>query len=126
MVAKRILVVDDSETVRGVIRFSLEALTNFQVCAEAGDGTEAIRKAQESSPDLILLDLAMPGLNGADTASILKKLLPQVPIVLFTMYSEGIGRSVAAAAGIDAVVSKHEGVGQMVRCVKTFLQDDPV
>ena len=73
---KSILIVDDSETVRQVVRTFLES-KGFQVCGEAADGSQAIERAMELTPDLILLDVAMPGMNGVEAASVLKGRLPK-------------------------------------------------
>lgn len=76
---KKILIVDDSEAVRAAVRFRLESQDGLQVCGEAVDGTDAIEKTKLLQPDLILLDLNMPRMNGAAAASILKKLHPPSP-----------------------------------------------
>lgn len=122
---KQILIADDGATVRRVIRDFLEKRTTFAVCGEAVDGLDAIQKAKELKPDLILLDLAMPRMNGAEAASILHNLMPKVPIVLFTMYDEGIGKSLTTSYGISAVVSKPDGMGNLVSCVESLLASQP-
>jgi DNA-binding NarL/FixJ family response regulator len=118
---KRILVVDDSDTVRRVIRLFLESHTGLEVCGEAGDGVDGIEKAKELRPDLVLLDLAMPRMNGAEAASVLKGLMPDVPLILFTMYSESVGKSVMSAVGVSAVLSKPDGLGRLVECIQGLL-----
>lgn len=119
--AKQILIADDGNTARRVIRALLETRTGFQVCGEAVDGLDAIEKAKTLRPDLIVLDLAMPRMNGVEAASILRNLMPQVPIVLFTMYDECIGKSLSSAVGISAVVSKPDGMGSLIHCVQNLL-----
>ena len=119
---KSILIVDDSATVRDVIRFFLESQQDLCVCGEAVDGVDAIEKAKALKPDLILLDLAMPRMNGVEAASVLKGLMPQVPIILFTMYNEALGRSLASAAGVSMVVSKPDGMSKLVECVQSVLR----
>jgi DNA-binding NarL/FixJ family response regulator len=102
-----ILIVDDSDAVRSVVRIFLERDPAFIVCGEAANGTEAIQKAQELQPDLILLDMKLPGMNGIETANALKSLLPKAKLVLFSAYIESLGgRTWAAAAGVDLVVPK--------------------
>jgi DNA-binding NarL/FixJ family response regulator len=118
---KRILIVDDSDTVRKLIRLFLESHAGLEVCGEAGDGVDGIEKAKELKPDLVLLDLAMPRMNGAEAASVLKGQMPDVPIVLFTMYSESVGKSVMSAVGVNAVLSKPDGLGQLVECIQGLL-----
>jgi DNA-binding NarL/FixJ family response regulator len=64
----------------------------------------------------------MPGLNGVETASILKGLMPEVRIVGFTLYAEALGKSLASTVGIDAVIAKSAGIGKVVECVQTLLK----
>ena len=118
--AKCILVADDNDIVRTVIRFFLET-KGFEVCGEAADGVDAIEKAQQLKPDLIVLDVAMPRMNGVEAASVLKRTMPDVPIIWFTMYQEQVGHSLTAAVGVDAVLSKPDGVGGLVECVQGLL-----
>jgi DNA-binding NarL/FixJ family response regulator len=115
-----ILVADDSRNVRRVIHnYLIER--NFNVCGEAVDGQDAIEKAQELKPDLILLDLAMPRTNGIAAASVLKDMMPSVPIILFTMYSEALSKRFTSLHEVDAVVDKAEGMGKLVECVQSLL-----
>jgi DNA-binding NarL/FixJ family response regulator len=118
---KRILIVDDSATIRTLIRAFLESRTGFEVCGEATDGVDAIEKAKTLKPDLIILDLAMPRMNGAEAASILKGMMPDVPIILFSMYHETLGKSLASAIRVDVVLSKPDGMGRMVEHVQSLL-----
>jgi DNA-binding NarL/FixJ family response regulator len=119
---KRILVVDDLAQVRKLIRDLLEAETEFRVCGEATDGHDAIDKAQNLKPDLIILDVSMPRMSGIDAAPKLKKLLPQTPIILFTFH-EGLMRGFdAREIGVDAVVAKDRGMPLLKESVKALLQ----
>jgi two-component system chemotaxis response regulator CheY len=118
--AKCILIADDNDIVRTIIRFFLET-KGFEVCGEATDGVDAIEKASQLKPDLIVLDVAMPRMNGVEAASVLKGLMPDVPIVWFTMYKELVGSSLTAAVGVDAVLSKPDGVAGLVECVQGLL-----
>jgi CheY-like chemotaxis protein len=118
--AGRILIVDDSEAVRDVIRTFLEK-TGFLVCGEAADGLEALAKANELKPDLIVLDLSMPGMSGAEAASALRKARPTVPIVILTMYGDVLGQAMAAGLGVNAVVAKADGMVQLVNCIQKVL-----
>jgi CheY-like chemotaxis protein len=105
-VTKYILLVDDNEVVRIATRHFLESQPGFLVCAEAVDGIEALEKARELSPDLIILDLAMPRMNGLQTARALRATMQTVPIILFTWYADAIQPRDAADAGVSAVISK--------------------
>jgi CheY-like chemotaxis protein len=105
--AQAILLVDDSATIRRVTREYIENNTEFEVCGEAFDGQDALDKARELAPDLIIMDLAMPRMNGMQAAKILRT-TTNVPIILFTMYASEIRTADALAAGVNAVVSKIE------------------
>jgi DNA-binding NarL/FixJ family response regulator len=118
--APRILVIDDGESVRDIIRIFLER-DGFEVCGEAADGFEAIEQANKLKPDLIVLDLAMPRMNGADAASILSKTMPAVPIVLLTLYQNALGPALASIIGVRAVLDKTDGMDKLVACVRSLL-----
>ena len=117
---KQILVVDDSKAVRDAIRFLLRSQPELAICGEAQDGVGAIEKAQKLRPDLILLDLAMPNLNGAIAASILKRTLPGTPIILFTMYEQAVD-ALASAIGVDIVLSKPDGLDHLVEMISGLI-----
>ena len=118
---KRILIADDSSIVRRILSMFLQTRKNVEVCGEAANGTETIEKAKLLRPDLVLLDLAMPEMNGAEVASILKKVMPDVHIIIFTMYSENIGRSLTSTIGVDMVLSKPDGMTSLMKAVEAVL-----
>jgi NarL family two-component system response regulator LiaR len=99
----------------------LEKRTKLTVCGEAANGREAVEKTLALKPDLVLLDLLMPELNGAEVASIIKKSDPDIRIILFTIYGETIGRSLTSAIGVDAVLSKPDGMTALVKTVEEVL-----
>src|SRR5438445_5152755 len=96
---RRILVIDDGDSVRDVIRIFLEH-AGFEVCGEAGDGMEAIEQARKLKPDLIVLDLAMPRMNGAEAATVLSQTMPDIPIVLLTLYQNVLGSALTSAVTV--------------------------
>lgn len=81
----RVLVVDDHTVVREGIRLVLEAQTDMQVIGEASEGREAVAKVQQLKPDVVLLDLAMPGLGGLDATRLIKAQHPEVQVLILTM-----------------------------------------
>jgi DNA-binding NarL/FixJ family response regulator len=120
--SKRILIVDDLPQMRKLMRAYLEEETEFRVCGEAIDGFDAINKAQELNPDLIILDASMPRMNGIEAAPKLKELLPETPIILFTFH-EGLMRGFdACEVGVDAVVTKASGMFPLKESVKALLE----
>jgi DNA-binding NarL/FixJ family response regulator len=120
----RILVIDDGDSVRDIIRVFLER-DGFEVCGEAADGVEAIEQAKKLKPDLIVMDLAMPRMNGAEAASILSKTMPDVPIVLLTLYQNVLGTALASAVGVKAIIDKTDGMDKLVACVHSLLKIEP-
>jgi DNA-binding NarL/FixJ family response regulator len=75
----------------------------FEVCGEAADGVEAIEQAKKLKPDLIVLDLAMPRMNGAEAASVLSTTMLEIPVVLLTLYRNVLGTALASAVGAMGV-----------------------
>jgi DNA-binding NarL/FixJ family response regulator len=118
---KRILIADDSDVVRRAV-YSCLIRGEFEVCGEAVDGEDAIEKARALKPDLILLDVAMPRTNGIVAASVLKHMMPNVLIVLFTMYSEAVARTFSRQElAFDAVIAKADGMTRLTQCVQDLL-----
>jgi two-component system, NarL family, response regulator NreC len=82
----RILIADDHDAVRRGVRSVLPSRSNIEVCGEASNGNEAIQKALELKPDLIILELTMPVMGGFAAASELRRLLPDMPILFYSMH----------------------------------------
>lgn len=120
---RTILIADDSAMVRTIIRQAIERDTDFVVCGEAADGTQAVSKAKELSPDLIILDVVMPGLNGIEVAGILRHALPRIRIVLLTMYAEDFDKSYMSLFRIDAALAKASGLTDLTAVVTRLLAD---
>jgi DNA-binding NarL/FixJ family response regulator len=116
----RILIVDANSRMRRTIRQVVEDSTDLQVCGEGTDGQDAISKAEQLKPDLVILDLTMPKMNGLARA--IKKLLPKVRLVLFSLEENQLVRNAAKAAGISAVASKREGSRSLFQGLRTALQ----
>jgi DNA-binding NarL/FixJ family response regulator len=114
---KRVLIADDNLYVRYVIRTFLHDQDEIEICGEAVDGVEAIEKTRHLKPDLVLLDLSMPSLNGAEVALILKNTAPDVRIIMFTMYSSKLSPSLKSALGVDAILSKPDDMGHLVESI---------
>ncbi len=120
---RNILLVDDSDFERFAIRAAVEGLTHFRVCGEAANGVEAIQKAAELKPDLVVMDLAMPLMNGLEAATLIKNALPRVPIVLLTLYAEQVHGPRSSAFGIATVLSKVDGLAPLLECLDRLLGD---
>lgn len=117
---KTILLVDDSYTERLAIRAALETFTDFRV-VEASNGAEGIKKARELKPNLVLLDLAMPVMNGLVAAMVFKTQMPDVPVVVLSIYAEQVPQRKREALSLRAVLDKTSGLSSMIDCVKKIL-----
>lgn len=103
----RVLVVDDSETMRRLLRSIIDS-RQWTLCGEAEDGSTGVKQFQELKPDLVLIDLALPDMNGIEVAQRMSSLDRSVPLVLFTVLDmEGL-EPAARKAGICQVVSKAQ------------------
>src|SRR5262249_29000018 len=123
-VAHRILIADDQATVRNLLRRELERTGSFEVCGEAVDGADAVAKAENLRPDLIVLDFRMPVLNGLEAASVINKALPAIPIFLFTLFNTPELKTAAATAGIRQVISKEVGIKALLAAIDSAIQRD--
>lgn len=119
---RSILIADDFQHARRAVRELLEG-AGFTVSGEAVDGVDALEKVEQLSPDLLVLDISMPKLNGIEVVAMLKDRLPKIPIVLFTLHAAVV--RMAPPAGIAAVISKSDGADELVACVKRLLAPEP-
>ena len=117
----RILLADDHVMVRQGLRVLLEQ-AGMIVIGEASDGQEALRLAHEHTPDVVVLDIAMPSLNGLETARRLRETLPQTKVILLTMYTEEPYVLEALEAGAVGYVLKTQVVGDIVQAIRDALQ----
>lgn len=117
----RILLADDHGIFRQGVKSLLER-EGFEVVAEAGDGREAVRLAQEMSPDVAILDLAMPLLNGLDAAEEIVKVSPRTRTILLTMYSEDPYIAKALQAGIRGYVLKSQTAGDLTQAIQEVIR----
>jgi DNA-binding NarL/FixJ family response regulator len=105
--AIRVFIVDDYEPIRRFVRATLGNSQNFQVIGEASDGLEAVHKAQELQPDLIVLDIGLPTLNGIEVARRIRKLCPGCRIILLSQEASADLAREAFRLGPWATLSKH-------------------
>jgi DNA-binding NarL/FixJ family response regulator len=123
-VPRKILIVDDSSMMRRALRGWIEQNPNWKVCAEAPNGAVAIEKVKELLPDLVILDLSMPVMNGLEAARHIQEIAPTTPMVMFTMYVNDALTRDAQAAGIQCVVSKTESVvHQLIASIRSLLHE---
>lgn len=119
MIPTRLLVVDDHEIVRMGVRILFADNDRWEICGEAQDGVEAIKKVMELSPDVVILDLAMPTLGGFDTAKRIRRIAPSTKIIFFSIHDTP---TTARLVGADAFVSKSSAAGELARTITHVLE----
>ena len=120
---KSVLLVDDNAAIREALCQLFTSQADFEICGEAKNGQEAIEKARELRPDLIVMDLSMPVMNGIEAARLLKTSMPSVPLVIFSEYSDVFSENEARSAGVSALVSKSEHVSILLGKARALLHD---
>jgi CheY-like chemotaxis protein len=112
-IGKTVLVVDDNAAIRKMLATAFLS-DGFKTCIEAENGKEAIDVAKQNKPDIIVLDLSMPVMNGLQSAPELRKLLPQTPIILFSLYGESLSQTAASKSGISLVLEKTVPLSMLI------------
>jgi DNA-binding NarL/FixJ family response regulator len=115
----RILIVDDHEVVRMGIRLLFSNNGPLQVCGEAEDGPDALQKVLELAPDVVILDLTMPGMNGFETAARMREIAPTVKIVFYSIHEIP---ATARISGGDAFISKAAASQELIMTVNRVMQ----
>lgn len=118
----RILLVDDNEPFRRFVASALYKKLNLHVVGEAGDGFEALRQAEALQPDLILLDIGLPGLNGLDVARRMGELVPNARIIFLTQESSADVVSEALSLGALGYVAKVQAGNELLVAVEMVMQ----
>ena len=116
----RVLIVDDHQEVRAAVRSLIAAACGAE-CEEAVNGVDAVAKAAEFEPDLVVLDFSMPEMDGLEAARLLKITMPNVPLFLLTSYHEPQVEAAAYDAGISRVFSKSYNMKSFISLVREVL-----
>jgi len=116
-----ILIADDNEFIRKALFQLFTREADFEVCAQAENGREAIEKAKQFDPDLIVLDLSMPVMNGFEAARELKQLMPAVPFIMFSAFADKVAEEQARQLGISALISKSQNAVRLVSTARDLL-----
>ena len=119
--ARSVLIVDDGPLLRQKMCEILRREGDFDVCGEAGNGQEAIEKAQQLHPDLIIMDLSMRGMNGLEAVHALREALPSTPSIMFSNYSDAFVKKLALSLGVAAVISKSQSISVLLRTARGFV-----
>jgi DNA-binding NarL/FixJ family response regulator len=115
----RVLIADDYEAVRLGLCAILRSV-NIEVCAQAANGEEAVEKSIQLSPDLIILDISMPGIGGVEAARQIRVVLPDVPILFFTMHNTPQLLAIAKSVGAQGFVTKDRMAGTLLEAVNAL------
>lgn len=113
-----ILLVDDDQQFRGLVKRLLEKDTRLRVAGEANDGAEAIELAKRLTPDIILMDLAMPGTNGLEATRRIKGEHPRMKVIIYTQYAEEAYHRAATDSGADSFLSKRTRLTDLLATIR--------
>lgn len=121
----RILIADDHDVVREGVRMLLQSQKHWRICDEAVNGREAVEKAKQHRPDVVVLDFSMPELNGVEATRQIRKALPQTEILILTMHdSEQLARE-ALAAGARGLLMKTDVRRHLAAAVQALAEHKP-
>jgi DNA-binding NarL/FixJ family response regulator len=118
----RLLIVDDHEIFRRGLRALLEPCSEWQICGEAVDGMDAVEQCKNLKPDIVVLDVSMPRLNGLEAARLIRKEKPEPQIVMITQHDSPQIRSAALEAGARAFVTKSAVGSELVSALRNLIQ----
>jgi DNA-binding NarL/FixJ family response regulator len=121
----RILLADDHDVVRRGVRDVIEAHDGWTVCGEAGNGREAVSLAVALAPDVVILDISMPNLNGIEATRMIRRERPETEVLVFTLHEEDRLVRAALLAGARGFVSKADGGSQIVLAVEALSRRKP-
>src|ERR1700733_8807970 len=121
----RLLIVDDHEIFRRGLRALLEPFPEWQICGEAVDGMDAIEQCKLLKPDIIVMDVSMPRLNGLEAARLIRKETPEPQIVMITQHDSPQIRTAALEAGARAFVTKSAVGSELVSALRNLLHTSP-
>src|SRR5258705_1334828 len=112
-----VLIADDHGVVADGLRYLIEAQADMEVVATARDGREAVRETMASNPDVVLMDIAMPELNGTEAAHIIRERCPRTKVIMLSMYSDPVHVCRALQAGASGYVVKKSAAGEVVQAI---------
>lgn len=118
MLMINVLLVDDQESVRRGLRMRLALEEDLQVVGEAADGRKALDLIRELKPDVVIMDLEMPGMDGISATAALHDMTPQVKVVMLSLHDNSFLRDRARIAGATAFVEKREGAGRLLNEIR--------
>ena len=121
MQVRRVLIVDDDMRLRRFVKELFSPEEDLHIIGEAADGQEALRKAKELTPDLVLMDITMPRMNGLDVTRRLKTIMPELTIIILTVHDLGEYREAAMASGASPYVLKKTMMEELIPAIRIAL-----
>ena len=115
----RILIAEDHTTVREGVKLIIESQADMEVCGEASDGREAIELAQKLKPDVLVMDISMPMLNGLKATAKLKRIMPEIKILTLTRHTDEAYLQELLQAGVSGYVLKQSASSELIRAIRT-------
>jgi len=114
----RVLLVDDHVMVRQGLRTTLESYSDIEVVGEAGDGQEAVELAEDLKPEVVIMDIHMPNMNGIEATSSIKSRHPDMKIIGLSANTDGESERALLRAGAEALLSKVAAAGELHRAIR--------
>lgn len=112
--SRRVLIIDDSAHIRRSLRCIIEEDLGWQVCGEATNGADGVTAATSLRPDVVVVDLSMPVMNGIEAARQLKRLVPESQLLVLTSFPTPCAEEAARMVGIEAFVAKSDGAASLI------------
>lgn len=119
--AKRVLLVDDHTVVREGLAQLIGQCRDLRICAEAGDGAEALAQISRFQPDILVVDISLPGANGLDLIREVRARQPSLPILVLSMHREELYAERALRAGAQGYITKHEAAETVLNAIRQVL-----
>ena len=116
-----VLIADDNTSIRQALCELFQREADFEVCGEAENGHEAIEKARQLHPDLVVLDVSMPVMNGLDAARVLRDMMPTVPLILYTAFKDYLMEEQVRLMGVSELVSKSDPASVLIAKARNLL-----
>ncbi|MBE0669945.1 MAG: response regulator transcription factor [Anaerolineales bacterium] len=117
----KILLVDDDPNIRRGVRMHLALEPDLSVVGEARDGWESLRLARELQPDVVVMDIRLPDLDGLSAAERLRESQPHCKVIILTLYDEPLNRKRAEQAGVSAFIPKQKTDGELVNAIRKVI-----
>jgi CheY-like chemotaxis protein len=120
----RVLIAEDQPIIRGMVRSTLEKVSHLEVCAEAEDGGKAIELAQRLKPDVVVLNVTMPVLNGFEAAREIRAILPEIAIVILSTHADRVFVEAAKKIGVRSYIAKSKAGEVLVKAIEAAVKGD--